>query len=188
MKDVFELEPHTQIDRENSYIIAYPFILAHFQSLNGFSERDFVCGAHIVYGWMPTVLDLRPGKLNLDLRHGADLLTQAKITGSLADTDIEQLTKLVNNSLVGVSKLLHFAAPNAFAIWDSKIYGFIFEEKAHNYRINQVAKYREYMSRLRQIKERPDFSAVHASVNAKLGYEVSPLRAIELIMFLNAPL
>jgi len=33
MKDVFELEPHTRISPENSYIIAYPYILAQFREM-----------------------------------------------------------------------------------------------------------------------------------------------------------
>lgn len=144
MKNVFELEPNTHISRDNSYIVSYPYILAHFQGLNVFSERDFVCGAHIVYGWMPTVLDLNPGEMPIDLWRGAGLLTEAKRHRRLTDTDIRLLAKLVNNSLVGASKLLHFTAPSAFAIWDSKIYSFVFKEKAHNYRVNQLGKYREY--------------------------------------------
>ncbi len=186
MKDVFELEPNTNIPRENSYIVSYPYILAHFQSIDEFSERDFVCGAHIVYGWMPTVLGLNPGKLAINLRRGAELLTQSKQTGWLTDIDIEQLAGLVNNSLVGASKLLHFTAPNAFAIWDSKIYSFVFEEKPYNHRVNQLGKYREYMSRLEQIKRRPGFQMFHESVKSKVGYEISSLRAIELVMFLNS--
>jgi hypothetical protein len=134
MKDVFKLEQRTRISLENSYIIAYPYILVHFQSLNDFTERDFVCGAHIVYGWMPTVLDLNPAKSSINFRRGGELLTQARRDGNLSDTEIQQLAGLVNRSLVGVSKLLHFTAPNAFAIWDSKIYSFVFEERPHNFR------------------------------------------------------
>ncbi len=186
MKDVFELERNTQIDRDNSYIVSYPHILAYFHSIKAFSEREFVCAAHIVYGWMPTVLDLNPAIIPFGLKRGADLLTQAKETERLTDKEIEILVKLVNNSLVGTSKLLHFTAPNAFAIWDSKIYSFVFKEKAHNYRVNQVGKYREYMSGLEKIKTRPGFEAFHESVKEKVGYGISALRAIEMIMFLNS--
>jgi hypothetical protein len=184
MKDVFELEPNTHIPH-NSYIVSYPYILAYFEGLKVFSERAFVCGAHIAYGWMPTVLDLNPDKLPVGLQRGAELLTEAKTNGRLVDADIELLAKLVNNSLVGASKLLHFTAPDAFAIWDSKIYSFVFEEAAHNYRVNRLGKYREYMSKLEQIKRQPGFEAFHKSVRSKVGYEVGSFRAIELIMFLN---
>lgn len=186
MKDVFELEPNTEIPRDNSYIVSYPHILDHFQSITEFSKRDFVCSAHIIYGWMPTILTLNLGNSPINLQRGAELLTQAKRTGQLADNDIEQLARLVNNSLVGVSKLLHFTTPNGFAIWDSKIYSFVFEETPHNYRVNQLVKYREYMSRLDEIKRRQGFQAFHESVKSKVGYEVGSLRAIELVMFLNS--
>jgi len=186
MKNVFELEPTTNIARDNSYIVSYPHILAYFQSFDVFSERDFVCGAHIVYGWMPTVLELNPNKLSVSFQHGAEILNKAKKNGQLSDRHIETLKQLVNNSLVGASKLLHFVAPNSFAIWDSKIYKFVFNEAAHNYRLNQLEKYREYMSELVRIRTNSSFSTFHNSVNAKVGYEVSALRAIELVMFINS--
>ena len=186
MKDVFELEPITHVLRDNSYIVSYPHILAHFARMDVLSESDFVCGAHIVYGWMPTVLDLNPGGFKLDLKSGSEILTAAKKAGRVADSDLELLAKLVNNSLVGASKLLHFVAPKAFAIWDSKIYSFVFEEPAHNYRVNKVSKYREYMTELERIKRRPGFDTFHESVQSKVGYQISALRAIELVMFLNS--
>jgi hypothetical protein len=82
--------------------------------------------------------------------------------------------------------LLHFAAPEHFAIWDSKIYAFVFEGKPWGYRVNKLGPYRQYLATLANICSQPAFPAFRASVNGKLGYDVSPLRAIELIMFLNA--
>lgn len=190
MKDVLKLEPVTVISRDNSYIISYPHILACFQSHNIFSVQDFICCTHIIYGWMPTILSINPNNEIVDIidfSHGAELLTKAKRNGYLSDMHIENLIKLVNNSLVGVSKLLHFIAPNFFAIWDSKIYKFIFENEPYNYKVNKIHNYRKYLSILEEIKNKPGFPTFHASVNKKLGYEVTPLRAIELIMFLNIP-
>jgi hypothetical protein len=135
---------------------------------------------------MPTILDLNPNKLPVSLQRGAEILNEAKKNGQLSDNDIKALTQLVNNSLVGTSKLLHFVVPNSFAIWDSKIYKFVFNEAAHNYRVNQIGKYREYMSELERIKTHSIFPAFHNSVNTKVGYEVSALRAIELVMFINS--
>jgi hypothetical protein len=186
MKDIFKLEPKTDIPKNSSYVVSYPHILSHFQTIDAFSERDFVCCAHIVYGWMPTVLSLNPGNLPISLQRGAELLTQSKRKGKLTDNEVEQLRNLVNNSLVGASKLLHFSAPNQYAIWDSKIYSFVFEEPPHNYRVNQLVKYREYMSLLEDTKKTQGFEAFHESVISKVGYDISPLRAIELIMFLNS--
>ena len=186
MKDVFDLEADTLVHQNDSYILSYPHILSYFSAKTTFNAADMVRGAHMVYGWMPTILDLYPEAPNRDLAAGAALLTEAKCTGALADQKLDLLAKLVNNSLVGASKLLHFVAPDQFAIWDSKIYAFVFEQKPNNGRVNKVANYREYLRMLSHIQSDSRFDAFHDSVNGKIGYKVSPLRAIELVMFLNA--
>lgn len=187
MEKVFDLEPHTRVLQDDSYILSYPYIRSYFSAKTTFDAADMVRGAHMVYGWMPTVLELSPESVNLDLAAGAALLTKAKGNHKLSDQEIESLAALVNNSLVGASKLLHFVAPDHFAIWDSKIYAFVFNEKPYNHRVNEVANYRSYLSMLSRIQDDFRFKAFHASVNGKIGYTVSPLRAIELVMFLNAP-
>jgi hypothetical protein len=139
----------------------------------------------MVYGWMPTILELYPD--NGDLARAADILSRAKEGQCLESRDLEALASLVNNSVVGASKLLHFVAPNHFAIWDSKVYAFVHEQRPHYYRVNDVATYEAYVVRLTGLALDDGFESFHRSVQAKLNYEVSPLRALELIMFLNAP-
>jgi hypothetical protein len=187
MADIFDLEPHTRVLQDDSYILSYPHLLGYFTEKTAFDEADIVRGAHMVYGWMPTVLELHPELPSRDLAAGAAILTKAKSTGALSDQELASLAALINNSLVGASKLLHFVSPDHFAIWDSKIYAFIFQKRPHNYRVNEVGNYRRYQSVLSTIRRDSRFEAFHASVNTKIGYGVSPLRAIELVMFLNAP-
>lgn len=187
MPDIFTLEADTTILQDNSYIISYPHLLSYFASKQQLAAEDVVRGAHMAYGWMPTVLALYPGPPNIDLSTGAQLLNTAKSSGDLSDTEIEKLAHLINNSLVGASKLLHFVSPSCFPIWDSKIYSYIFREKPHNYRLSQVSKYRQYMNQLNQLRKDSRFNSFHASVNKKVGYKVTEIRAIELVMFLNAP-
>ncbi|WP_280349922.1 hypothetical protein [Pseudomonas sp. BN414] len=124
MQDVFQLEPLTEIDQRQSYIRAYPHILASLRSRQVLDEQDFVCGAHMVYGWMPTILEIHASE-SLDVRNGVALLNKASAEGCLSEDEIERLAQLVNRSVVGASKLLHFVNPEAFAIWDSRIYRFI---------------------------------------------------------------
>jgi hypothetical protein len=188
MPDIFDLEPNTTVLQDNSYILSYPHLLSYFAAKPSFGPEDVIRDAHMAYGWMPTVLELYPEPPNIDLPKAAELLTKAKTAGVLTDKDIEQLARLVNNSLVGASKLLHFVSPQRFAIWDSKIYAFVFRERPHNYRVSQVSKYRDYLTKLDQYQKDPRFAAFHASVNTKVGYTVSALRALELVMFLNAPI
>jgi hypothetical protein len=187
MPDVFELELTTNISKDDSYLLSYPYLLNYFAVKPSITPQEVVCGAHMAYGWMPTILDLYTKKPNIDLSIAAGLLNTVKVTGTLADAQIEQLACLINNSLVGASKLLHFIAPNNFAIWDSKVYAFVYQEKAYNHRVNNVSKYRHYLGLLIRHKQDSRFSGFHASVINKIGYEVSPFRALELIMYLNAP-
>lgn len=187
MLNVFDLELNTTITQDDSYIVSYPHLLSYFASKQVFGPEDVVRGAHMAYGWMPTVLELYPLAPNIDFQMGAKLLSKAKSTGNLEDEELAQLASLINNSLVGASKLLHFVSPDHFPIWDSKIYAFVFNEKPHNYRVSQVSKFRQYLGMLEPLRKNSRFPAFHSSVSRKVGYQVSELRALELVMFLNAP-
>jgi hypothetical protein len=187
MPDVFELEKRTRILANDSYVLAYPHLLSYFSPIADFSAADFVRGAHMVYGWMPTILDLHSDS-NVNFQKVADLLTTAKRSGALTDSEIEMIAALVNNSFVGASKLLHFVVPDSFAIWDSKIYSYVFNERPYNHRVNQVSKYRFYLNLLDMLTKDKRFGNFHESVNRKLNYEVTQIRALEIVMFMNAPI
>jgi hypothetical protein len=59
-RSVFELEPRTQIPRGSSYVLSYPYLLSYFEQRDTIEAVDPVRGAHMAYGWMPTILDLAP--------------------------------------------------------------------------------------------------------------------------------
>ena len=187
MRNIFALEQHTQVLQDDSYIISYPHILSYFSALEAIGEADVVRGAHMAYGWMPTVLDLYPDNPNKTLVEIAELLTQAKNNNPLSEAQIQDVASVVNNSLVGASKLLHFVAPHKYAIWDSKIYAFVHEKKAYNYRVNNVNLYIEYLEVLEGLEKEDGFGSFYQSVNKKIGYDVFSKRAIEMVMFLNSP-
>ena len=75
---------------------------------------------------------------------------------------------------------------DVFPIWDSKVYGFVFEQKPHPYRVNDISNFREFVRRVEAIRREKRFGEFHASVIRKVGYAVSEPRAVELVMFLNA--
>lgn len=186
MRDVFELVGNTDVDKNDSYILSYPHILEYFSDCKEITAPGLVCGAHMVYGWMPTILTLHPTEERC-LQCGATLLNKAR-SRMLTDDEIESLAGLVNKSIVGASKLLHFVAPRRFAIWDSRIYCFLHDKTpspTDHYHANKVKSYREYLKMLKKIRERPRFAEFRKAVTKKVGYKVSGLRAIELIMFLN---
>lgn len=187
MRDIFSLEPTTQLLADDSYVVSYPYLLEYFSSKQSISAGDVVCGAHMVYGWMPTVLELYPEQGESDLNAAAKTLEKARKGGVLDNAEIQSLAALVNNSIVGASKLLHFAAPHNYPIWDSKVYSFVHEERPYFYRVNSVDAYQRYVAILKELAQKAELPEFHRSIETKLGYKVSPLRAIELVMFLNAP-
>ncbi|MFH1493501.1 MAG: DUF6308 family protein [Pseudomonadota bacterium] len=187
MRDVFALEPATQILANYSYVISYPYMLEYFALKSSLDAGDVVRGAHMAYGWMPTILELYPEPGKCDLGMAAQTLNEAKAGKDLTAEKIEAMAALVNNSLVGASKLLHFVAPQHFPIWDSKVYSYVHEQRPHHYRVNSVATYLDYVKLLKELANKPEFANFHSSVQRKLGYNVSPLRALELVMFFNAP-
>jgi hypothetical protein len=187
MSEVFQLAESIRVAEGDSYILAYPHLVSYFASKEVFTEEDFVCGSHMVYGWMPTILELFPESPNIGLSQAAALLSTAKRDGKLTDTELDQLANVTNNSLVGASKLLHFASPDNFAIWDSKIYTFLFRKKPHHYQVRLVENYRSYHRKLSELVADSRFPGLHASVNKAVGYEVSRLRALELVMFQHSP-
>jgi hypothetical protein len=187
MRDVFTLEPSTQIISDDSYLVSYPYILEYFASKVTFDAGDVVRGAHMAYGWMPTILELYPENGGVDLDQAANILQKAKNGNELSSQELKFLMALVNNSLVGASKLLHFVAPERFPIWDSKVYSFVYEKRPHHYRVNNVETYKEYKELLNCLAQNVEFPSFHSSVQKKLSYNVSPLRSLELVMFLNAP-
>ncbi|MCC2636572.1 MAG: hypothetical protein K0Q68_291 [Moraxellaceae bacterium] len=185
MRDILALIDETTIDCTSSYIISYKHLLGLLSSLQRISEGDVVRACHMVYGWMPTILELGQGKDRATASEAADMLEQARAGHPLCKEKLVRLSGLVNNSMVGASKLLHFCAPENYAIWDSRIYFFLYGKKPHHYQVNNPTLYIQYLSSLKEIAARAEFSDFHRKVNAKIGYPVTSLRAIEIIMFEN---
>ncbi|GAB4365933.1 MAG: hypothetical protein Kow0042_05440 [Calditrichia bacterium] len=117
----------------------------------------------------------------------AKTLNEAKTGNEISAQKIKALASLVNNSLVGASKLLHFVAPLHFPIWASRVYSYVYEQRPYHNRVNNVNKYLKYVELLKELAKKPEFKNFHASVQRKFGYKVSPMRSLELVMFLNAP-
>ena len=182
---LFADEINTPIDRLNSFIITYPSLLQFFQRRDAISSSDFVIATHMVYGWMPTMLELYTNNPDGDLEWASHLLTSVKTGNDVTNAELERLIKLVNNSLVGVSKLLHFAKPDKFSIWDSRVYRYFYQEKPHFNRVRDISKYRSFLDTFPEIINNEGFRRFFNSVINKMGYEVTPIRAIEVIMFLN---
>lgn len=183
---IFALEASIAVPQQDSYIESYPYMCAHFGNKAVIEPSDVVLGAHMVYGWMPTVLGLDTAAVRgFTLQQAAALLTAAK-QRDLDKAELLSLKGLVNNSIVGASKLLHFVEPARYPIWDSRLYAFRHGKPGYDYQVNNVDAYISYRRDLNALMADSRFPAFHASVNAKVGYPVTGPRALELMMFLAA--
>ena len=96
--------------------------------------------------------------------------------------ELELLKITINNSLVGLSKLLHFINPVDYAIWDSRIYRYTTDKKS-SYGIGNTQLYLNYLSKLNEIESHVDFNEIKKNISAHFDYEISSKRVIELLMF-----
>ncbi|MES2466358.1 MAG: hypothetical protein V4675_03565 [Verrucomicrobiota bacterium] len=181
-KFLYEMRGLT-ISNEDTYIRVYPSFIRYFSLLDKITANDFVIAANFVYGWMPTILDL--SGTDDDWSKAANILTLAKINRLRSHSELKFLAGLVNNSIVGVSKILHFLNPSEHAIWDSRVYRYLMNSTGHHYQVNSARNYLRYQEICDEMSHWPEVTAVTAAISAKTGYQITPLRAIEITMFIH---
>lgn len=176
---LYEDAKHLVIE-ENSYIRSYPSLVAFLASRELIDNTTFVVAAHMVYGWMRTTLRLGKGSLD----RGAELITRAlRLDASFSEAELNDLKQLVNNSMVGTSKLLHFANPSMFAIWDSRVYYYICACSSED--VTKPASYLCYLTALRALTLDSAYDATHEIIQRQVSYPITRLRSAELIMFVT---
>jgi hypothetical protein len=89
---------------------------------------------------------------------------------------------LINNSLVGVSKLLHFISPHQYAICDSNVARYPYLNMTFDW-YHPSTTYRTYLQVCHELIIQPEFVPVHQFINKKVGQPVSLLRAVEMVMY-----
>lgn len=200
LKSILSADVELRLDTEsesesepNSYITSYPFMIEALQG-HVIDAKRYVLAAHMVYGWMPTILTLVPGGTQADFSVEAAILERTRKGGVLTGLELELLAKSVNNSIIGASKLLHFVRPDRYAIWDTKVCAFLIHGSVRfpvprppHSTVNRVALYQQYQSELSKLFNEQSFNDAHQRVNKTLGYDVTAMRAAELLMFTNAP-
>ena len=163
------------------YLRSYPEFLKHFSNVECFDKHNIIIGTHLVYGWMPTIIKLRSENY-CDI---IPILNQVK-DGEIIDSEnIDALKKFINNSIVGASKLLHFINPENYAIWDSRVCNYLKKNESISYKVDNINSYQQYLKFCRNIAKDNQYNEAHEIIEKLVGYKMSNLRTIELIMFLN---
>ena len=168
------------LTENDSYIQTYPEFLKYFENLNAgeINEHNLIIASHFVYGWMPTIIHL-----DLEYKDKVLFLLNAAKSGHILNvSELEILKKAINNSLVGLSKLLHFINPRDYAIWDSRIFRYITEKKS-SYGIDRPELYLDYLNGIKNVSKNKDYGNLHELIAKNFDYEIYPTRVIEITMF-----
>lgn len=180
MEQIARDEKKAQFEPGDPYLLSYREFVAYFANLDQITRHNLIIAANFVYGWMPRILRFR----SEDFASAVAILNAVKRGSPIGERELGLLQGLIDNSMVATSKLLHFVRPDLYAIWDSRVYTYI----NRNYSQSEIQKpgnYLAFLDNCREITRDGRFKAVHASMNQKIGYEVSPLRALELVMYWN---
>ena len=138
--------------------------------------------ANMVYGWMPTMLD-NIDKETIEDQNKISNIWENITLGSLDSDFLNEIKNITNNSIVGGSKLLHFVNPNNYAIFDSKVYKAITENKTSQC---NTENYIQYMKKLTQlIKENTEMDKLKNEFHKKNEKDnrITNFRYIELILW-----
>ncbi|QQR98613.1 MAG: hypothetical protein IPK18_03550 [Sphingobacteriales bacterium] len=169
------------IPKKEQYLTAYKEFINYFENLDKLSEHHIIIGISFTYSWMPTILDFRSNKII----EATQILNYAKQGNRPSLTELDILKSCFNNSLVGSSKLLHFINPNKFAIWDSRVYRYLFNQTPHSYRVENNNTYLNYLYFCDHLINSSEINTLKKIVEEKVGYTMTKMRAIELIFFYN---
>lgn len=168
------------INRQSDYL-SYLEFLKYFSDLKTITQHNLTIGINFTYGWMPTIFDFRSDNFDAAL----DILNEAK-SGNMPTSDNLVLLKgLLNNSLVGTTKLLHFINPYNFAIWDSRVYRYLTNKEPHYNRIGNCKTYLDYLAFCNYLTKQKEFNLLQKSVEKQVGYSMTAFRVAELVMYSN---
>ena len=165
---------------DDFYTNSYPHHVNFFAQKKQFIKEDIILGMAFVYSWMPTI----PKNINFEMLDEAlPILNRAK-NGSVVSKDEYVILKVMfNNSLVGASKLLHFINTEKYAIWDRKIYTYLYQERADTNRVEKIDKYIAYLALVDEISHSVLFEPIITTIQTQFKEPFSKFRAIEWMFF-----
>lgn len=166
--------------RSVSYDISYPEFLQYFRETGALTRHHVIIAANFAYGWMPTILKA----LASELDNVVQSLQRARDGELLSPEEIGNISKAINGSTVGASKVLHFAAPSNYAIWDSRVATYLGTKTQRG--DSGVAQYIAYNETCRRIAAMHASQSITHEVRKLAGGETTAIRALELVMYCAA--
>ena len=159
----------------------YPAYVRYFSNINEINKDNLIIGFGTSYSLMPTIGDIRNDNFVQCLK----VLNKVKNGLLPTDSDWLELSSFTNNSVVGASKLLHFVNPSLIPIFDSRVYKYLTNKKNIPTIIKQIKFLQEYINFCYQITQGLNFNKVHQRFNKMVGYDLTPFRVCEFIMYIK---
>lgn len=169
-----------EVKRKSDYL-SYPEFLKYFSNLKTITRHNLIIGINFTYGWMPTIFDFRSDNFDKAI----EILNEAKNGNNLDVDNLVLLKGLLNNSLVGTTKLLHFINPDNFAIWDSRVYRYLTNQEPYDNRIGNCNAYLDYLAFCDYLTKQKEFSSLKKNIEKQVGYPMTAFRVTELVMYSN---
>ncbi|MDX1750919.1 MAG: hypothetical protein R3271_11420 [Methylophaga sp.] len=178
---------------------SYQAFLRFFEEKQPLTLDDFTIAVQFTYGWMPTINDMHGDPQRAFdafqqlIEDDFDLQQDEPTTQNL----LLELIPATNNSLVGASKLLHFARPHRYAIWDSQVFKYFYPEATmHSNKLSQLDRYLQYHRILVMLSDDSECQQSIADIRVGLlkllpyeyqqGAKFTDLRCLEFIMYFTA--
>jgi hypothetical protein len=179
IEQLTEIANNFDSTKEN-YLLSYPHFVNYFKNLQTIDLENLIIGISFTYSWMPTIL--KSIKLT-NVEKAISILNEVKNGKKINEEQLAILKGVFNNSLVGTSKLLHFINPKQYAIWDSRVFRFLYNEAPHKYKLEKPKVYIEYIEFIENLKTEKSFETFYRLMKQQVGYEITEYRALELAFF-----
>lgn len=177
------------LPENHNYLISYPKFVNYFAEKDELTTSDVIIGGNLVYGWMPTTFKLKEGYLYC-ISGATKALNSVKNDKLLSEEELITVKRVINNSIVGTSKLLHFINPDLYPIWDSKICKVMHGTDSYH-TVSKTQNYFEYqeecLNLISQKQLNEPFRLVQKALyESNYNYEISKMRALEMILFYSS--
>jgi len=179
----YNIKNLNSIDFKDPYLKSYPKLLNAAKSLLNLKEDSILPISHLAYAWMPTILTYN--KENIDIEVFEKTVCSAASVKNQYDAiellDVLPETSPINNSWIGLSKVLHFINPDLFPIWDSRVAACFnkFNQQAYN----KKNIYIDYCNFIFQYLNTRKVQRVKSVYEKKASYSISSIRALEFLLF-----
>ena len=164
---------------------SYPIFLAYFAGIEKIDAQNVILALNFVHAWKSEKLVFGSS----DLEEAAGILERARSGADILPDEVQYLANTTNGCISVATKLLHLVAPDRFGILDPHVYRYLC---GGDWRLeleaNGPASCFTYWEQLHRVITENDVSDIQGRIEAWLGYKVTAIRAVELVMFVRGKL